>query len=217
MRFAAAPRRQSVCAVAIDLRPAIFFDSPRRCSEVMGFLNISGARRHSSLTNSGQSLPGSTPTAENSLPRNRRLVLLRDTIHLMLLACALLAGAVQAASLRISCSGVGQEAQFCKGAAMDRAAKTGNQVRRLCDAAGAPRLDDGGIDAAGAGAGRRLAAETHDLVRSNAHGSESHPLMMKHANGKSKARASHPALARRLLIGSLRSTIGSRPERVVSR
>lgn len=49
----------------------------------------------------------------------------------MLLACALLAGAVQAASLRVSCSGVGAEAQFCRGAAMDWAAKTGNQVQIL--------------------------------------------------------------------------------------
>jgi hypothetical protein len=40
--------------------------------------------------------------------------------------------------------------------------------------------------------------------------------MMKHAKSELKARPSHPPLAGRLLIGSLRSTITSRSEQVVS-
>ena len=43
------------------------------------------------------------------------------------------------------------------------------------------------------------------------------PLMMKHAKGGIRARPSHPPLAGRLLICSLRSSIASRFERVVSR
>lgn len=96
----------------------------------MDFLTIRGALRHN-LTNSGQNRPVATSTAEPPLPQNRRPVRLRDTIRLMLLACALFAGTAHAASLRISCSGVGQEAQFCKSAAEDWAAKTGNEVRIL--------------------------------------------------------------------------------------
>ena len=40
----------------------------------------------------------------------------------------------------------------------------------------------------------------------NAHGSKFHPQKMKHAKGELKARPSHPPLAGRLLVGSLRST-----------
>jgi trehalose/maltose transport system substrate-binding protein len=52
-----------------------------------------------------------------------------------LLACALLAGVpvaaemAQAASIKMACSGVGQELEFCKGAAEEWAAKTGNAVQ----------------------------------------------------------------------------------------
>ena len=54
------------------------------------------------------------------------------------------------------------------------------------------------------------------FIEPNAHGSESHPLMMKHAKGELKARPSHPPLAGRLLIGSLRS-ISPAAHPVVSR
>jgi hypothetical protein len=50
----------------------------------------------------------------------------------------------------------------------------------------------------------------------NAHGTECHPQKMKHAKGEWKARPSHPPLAGRLLICSLRSAITRRSERVVS-
>jgi hypothetical protein len=51
----------------------------------------------------------------------------------------------------------------------------------------------------------------------NADGSKLHPQKMKHAKGELKARPSHPPLAGRLLIGSLRSAITSRSEHVDSR
>ncbi len=49
--------------------------------------------------------------------------------HGVVIACALFAGSAQAASIKISCSGVGQELEFCKGSAEAWAKKTGNEVQ----------------------------------------------------------------------------------------
>jgi trehalose/maltose transport system substrate-binding protein len=46
-----------------------------------------------------------------------------------LLVCSVFIGAAQAATIRLSCSGVGQEAEFCRGAAENWARKSGNKVQ----------------------------------------------------------------------------------------
>ncbi|MDH3210121.1 MAG: ABC transporter substrate-binding protein [Burkholderiaceae bacterium] len=53
----------------------------------------------------------------------------RLLVNAAALVCALLAGAVYAAPIKIACSGVGQELEFCKGAAEDWAKQTGNTVQ----------------------------------------------------------------------------------------
>ena len=55
--------------------------------------------------------------------------MLRNTMRVLCAALALGAAGVHAASLKISCSGLGQELELCKGAAEAWAKKTGNEVQ----------------------------------------------------------------------------------------